>query len=107
MGRGRSMSIALVLAVGGTALAPSIAHAGGYVRGCTDWVQGHAPKDAHCAGEWFQAGPGADSYGGTLMWAISPCASARRARCTRVVSGEGPQQIGVYIDDTTPCPASL
>jgi hypothetical protein len=41
------------------------------------------------------------------MWAISPCASVRRARCSRVVSRTGSQQIGVYIDDTTPCPQSL
>ena len=107
MQRERLIAVAVVLALAGAALGPSTAQANGYVRGCTSWIQGQTPQDAHCAGQWFQAGPGADGYGGALMWAISPCASVRRARCSRVVSREGSRQIGVYIDDTTPCPPSL
>jgi hypothetical protein len=107
MQRERYIAVAVVLALAGAALVPSTAAAGGSVRGCTNWVQGQSPRDARCAGQWFQAGPGADGYGGTLMWAIAACELARRARCTRVVSRDSSPLIGVYIDDTTPCPASL
>jgi len=67
------------------------------VRGCTSWANGK------CRGVWFQVG-GGDCCGGSLMHQVNEC-SQSTTLCT-ANDTTGPV-IGVYIDDTTPCPSSL
>jgi len=68
------------------------------VRGCTHWAHGK------CRGVWFQVGPGADCCGGALVRQVTNCSSS-----TKLCSADGSTGpvIGVYIDDTTPCPSSM
>jgi len=67
------------------------------VRGCTNWANGK------CIGVWFQVG-GGDCCGGSIVHQVLECPSSMSLCLANDTTGP---QIGVYLDDTTPCPASL